>query len=427
MTGEAQAQTEGAVGDVGHVAVDDAAAEPLSLFPIESTPPADPAADRTVTFLHTADWQLGMTRHFLSGEAQHTYAAAREDAVSRIGRVAASTGAEFVVVCGDVFDDPRVSTRTIRRTLDALGDYPVPVYLLPGNHDPLDATSVYSSAEFTRACPDNVVVLDTAGAVRVRDGVTLIAAPWTTKRPLHDLVTEQIRALAPSDDIRVVVGHGGLDSLTPDDDPSILSTAAIDAAVADQLVDYVALGDRHSVTSVGGSGRVWYSGAPEVTAFDHVETDPGHVLEVTLTRGAQSSVDVTRHRVGQWAFRTIREDVDSAADVERLATLLGRIDDKPRTVVQLGLTGTVTVAEHVALGDVIDEFGDRFAALTVWERHHDLTVVADPADVDVLDLQGYAADTAGDLVERAASADPEEAAAARSALALLHRLAGAGR
>lgn len=406
--------------------------EPLALFSVpESTqvhPPTDAGTAPAVTFLHTADWQLGMTRHFLAGEAQHTYNAAREDAVVRIGTLAKETGAEFVIVCGDVFDDPRVSTRIIRRTLDALGDYPVPVFLLPGNHDPLDATSVYRSKEFVAAKPDNVQVLQDAGTLRVRDGVSLVAAPWTTKCPLTDLVNDQLAKLAPSDDIRIVVGHGGVDSLSPNADPSTVGAATLDVAIASRLVDYVALGDRHSVTSVGDSGRIWYSGAPEVTAFDHVESEPGHVLEVTLTRGDAASIDVTRHRVGQWAFRTLREDVDGADDIERLRGLLSDIDDKSRTVVQLSLTGTIGVADEVVLSDLLEEYGDRFAALTIWERHHDLTVVSDPSDVAALDLQGYAELAAAELAERASSTvDVVDAEAARTALGLLYRLSGAHR
>ena len=385
-------------------------------------PGTETAPAHEVTFLHTADWQLGMTRHFLAGEAQHTYNAAREDAVVRIGEVAGATGAEFVVVCGDVFDDPRVSTRIIRRTLDALGGYPVPVYLLPGNHDPLDATSVYRSAEFLRACPDNVHVLDKPGVMKVRDGVSIVAVPWHTKHPASDLVAEQIGRLAPSDDIRIVVGHGGMDSLSPNSDPSIVRSAGLDAATAAELVDYVALGDRHSVTRVGDSGRVWYSGAPEVTAFDNVETDPGHVLQVTLKRGTERSVDVQRHRVGQWSFRTLTHELNSAADVERLGDLLAAIDDKSRTVVQLGLVGTLTVAENVRLTDLLDEFGDRFAALKLWDRKHDLAVISDAGDLADLELQGYAADAADELAERAA-----DDADARAALSLLYRLAGTAR
>ncbi|WP_132993861.1 metallophosphoesterase family protein [Gordonia zhaorongruii] len=382
------------------------------------------APEREVTFLHTADWQLGMTRHFLAGEAQHLYNAARDAAVVRIGEVATSTGAEFVVVCGDVFDDPRVSTRTIRRTLDALGDYPVPVYLLPGNHDPIDATSVYRSKGFAGACPANVHVLDEPGVVKVRDGISIVAAPWHSKHPMSDLIADQVGKLPPSDDIRIVVGHGGMDSLSPNSDPSIVSSASLDAATADQLVDYVALGDRHSVTSVGESGRVWYSGAPEVTAFDNVETEPGHVLEVTLRRGGESSVDVAKHKVGQWRFHTLTQDVNSAADVERLRETLGAMSDKARTVVQLALVGTLTVSENVALTQLLDESSDRFAAVKVWERKHDLAVVSEAADLDDLDLQGYAAQAAHELVERAGSDDDEEADAARAGLSLLYRLAG---
>ncbi|MFT4087248.1 MAG: metallophosphoesterase [Gordonia sp. (in: high G+C Gram-positive bacteria)] len=376
-----------------------------------------------MTFLHTGDWQLGMTRHFLAGEAQHTYNAAREDAVVRIGELAVSTGAEFVVVCGDVFEDPRVSSRVIRRTLDALAAYPVPVYLLPGNHDPDDATSVYRSRTFVADCPPNVTVLDRAGVVRVREGVSLVAAPWHSKRPTSDLVGDQVAALGTGEDIRIVVGHGGLDSLAPGDEPSIIRRAALDVAVAAGLVDYVALGDRHSKTQVDPSGRIWYSGSPEVTAFDHVESDPGHVLQVRLRRGGESSVEVTPHRVGRWSFRTVLDDVNGAADLARLRERLAAFDDKQRTVVQLGLVGTLSVAEGVALEEMLAEFADHFAALQIWERKHRLTVVADPSDVAGLGLQGYAAQAAEELAERAADdADPAAASAARSALALLYRL-----
>ena len=51
-------------------------------------------------FVHTADWQLGMTRYFLNGEAQPRYSAARRDVVAGLGPLAADTGAEFVVVIG---------------------------------------------------------------------------------------------------------------------------------------------------------------------------------------------------------------------------------------------------------------------------------------------------------------------------------------
>jgi len=51
-------------------------------------------------FLHTADWQLGMTRHFLDADAQARFTAARMDVIGRIGALAREQDCEFVLVCG---------------------------------------------------------------------------------------------------------------------------------------------------------------------------------------------------------------------------------------------------------------------------------------------------------------------------------------
>src|ERR1035437_7212692 len=163
----------------------------------------------TVRFIHTADWQLGMTRHFLSGEAQSRFSQARIDAIRRIGALATEEKASFVVVAGDVFETNQVETRTVRRALEALSDVPVPVYLLPGNHDPLDAGSVYRSPTFNRQRPDNVIVLDDASPRMPTDGVEVVGAPWTSKQALRDPVEAAVAGLQPSPAVpRVLVAHG---------------------------------------------------------------------------------------------------------------------------------------------------------------------------------------------------------------------------
>ena len=73
----------------------------------------------TVRFIHTADWQLGMTRHFLSPEAQARFTQARIDGIRTIGNVAREEGASFVVVAGDVFESNQLEPRTVRRTIEA--------------------------------------------------------------------------------------------------------------------------------------------------------------------------------------------------------------------------------------------------------------------------------------------------------------------
>ncbi|MDF0530335.1 metallophosphoesterase [Tsukamurella sp. 8F] len=376
-------------------------------------------------FVHTADWQLGMTRYFLDTDAQARYTDARLDAITRIGTVASHHGAEFVLVCGDVFEDNRLAPAVVARSLDRIADLPVPVYLLPGNHDPLDAASVYTSEHFRRHVPGNVVVLDSAGVHPVRDGVEILAAPWFSKHPSADPLTEALAA-APRPArgvVRIAAGHGGTLSVGHRDQ-RLIDVAAVGAAIDAGRLRYVALGDRHSVTEVRPG--VWYSGAPEVTNFDHIEPDSGSVLLVdTDTVDDSGMVTPEPIPVGTWAFRSREMTLGSSADVERAAAELAALPDKDRTVLKLAFTGTLDLAAKAALDGELDSLRARFAAVEAWPQRTDLAVLPGHDEFAALELTGPAAASADELtgIARGHGADAEDASAA---LALLYRLAGGG-
>jgi DNA repair exonuclease SbcCD nuclease subunit len=378
-------------------------------------------------FIHTADWQLGMTRYFLNGEAQPRYSAARRDVVAGLGPLAADAGAEFVVVAGDVFEDNQLAPREVSQSLEAMRAIGIPVYLLPGNHDPLDASSVYTSALFTAERPDNVTVLDRAGVHEVRPGLQIVAAPWRSKKPTSDPVAGVLGDL-PSDGVtRIVVGHGGVDIFEPDKDkPSLIRLAAVEEAVTRGAVHYVALGDKHSRTQVGATGRIWYSGSPEVTNYDDIEPDPGHVLVVEIDEDdPQRPVSVDARRVGRWRFVTLRRSVDGSRDVADLDINLDLLPDKERTVVRHALTGSLTVTDKAALDACLDKYARLFAALVPWEKQADIAVIPADGEFDDLGIGGFAAAAVDELVTTARS-DGDGADDARAALALLLRLVDRG-
>jgi DNA repair exonuclease SbcCD nuclease subunit len=377
-------------------------------------------------FLHTADWQLGMTRHFLAGDAQPRYSAARRDAVAGLGALAAEVGAEFVVVAGDVFEHNQLAPQVIGQSLEAMRAIGIPVYLLPGNHDPLDASSVYTGALFTAECPDNVVVLDRAGIHEVRPGLQILAAPWRSKAPTTDLVAEVVDGLPVDDVTRVLVAHGGVDVLDPDrDKPSLIRLAGLEDALARGAIHYVALGDKHSLTQVGSSGRVWYSGSPEVTNFDDVESAPGHVLVVDVA-DSNRTVNVQPRHVGHWRFVTLRREVDNNREIADLDLNLDQMTEKDRTVVRLALTGSLSVTDRAALDACLDKYARLFAWLGLWERHTDLAVVPADGEFNDLGIGGFAAAAVDELVATARAGDAEYAVDAQAALALLLRLTGRG-
>lgn len=367
-------------------------------------------------FLHTSDWQLGLARFWFEAEAEARYQHDRFEAVRRLGEVGRDEGAELVVVAGDVFESNRIDGRTLRRGLDAMADVRLPIFLLPGNHDPLDAASVYRSRAFRDACPANVTVLDSTGPVEVRPGVEVVGAPWESKRPRGDLVVELAAGLAPAPGrLRIAVAHGEVDSLAPD--PGGAAVIRLDAArraLAEGRFHYLALGDRHSATRV--DERIRYSGTPEVTDFD--EERPGRVLLVDLDEGR---CEVEEREVGRWCFLARRADLDGEAAVARLAATLEEVGDKSCTALRLTATGALPLHARAALDDLLAAAGERFAALLL--PGPGPLLLPDAVDRDALALSGYAA-AAFERLLGEAEGEGAEAAAARGALALLYRLAG---
>ena len=370
-------------------------------------------------FLHTSDWQLGMTRHFLSAEAQGRFSQARCDAIRILGRIASEEACAFMVVAGDVFESNQVDRQTVSRALDALREVTVPVLLLPGNHDPLDAATVFRSTTFLARKPDNVILLEGAAPHAVLEGVEVVGAPWTSKRPLEDLVAAAVGGLEPPlpGVLRIAVGHGAIDALSPDEgDPARISLADAEAAIAGGLIHYLALGDRHSLTEVGTSRRIWYSGSPEPT--DYVEDHSGMALVVDLDRESCSTREVA---TGTWRFQEWEGvALTSDADLDTVKARIEALRDKERTIVKLRLRGALPLRGDARLRGILSGGRDLLGALEL--REEEYAIVPEDGDFDSFGLTGFAKDTLDEL-RAAAEAGGSGAAEAREALALLVRLA----
>ncbi len=372
-------------------------------------------------FMHTSDWQLGVTRKFLNDDSQARWAEARFEAVRRLGRIAKEEGCEFIVVAGDVFESNQVDRRTVLKACEAMAGFKVPVYLLPANHDPLDAGSVFHSKPWKERQPTHVHVLDTPGQPwEVRQGVEVVGAPWTSKRPLNDLVVASASAVKiEPGTLRVMVGHGAVDQLSPDrDNPAIIRVADAEKSLQEGRYHYLALGDRHSFTRVGTTGRIFYSGTHE--AYDFGEVDPGKVLIVDLST---DGVSVSAQQNGVWQFLVHEAQVSTEDDVEALSRHLDAISDKERTILKLGLVGTLGIQAHARLEEVEEHAKELFAAIVRSGSRSELVVMPEGAEFEELALAGFAA-SAVEKLRVLASLEGGQREEAADALALLVRLVG---
>jgi len=373
-----------------------------------------------IRFLHTGDWQLGMTRHFFSEGVQERFAQSRFDAIRKLGRIAKEEDCQFMVVCGDVFESNLVDRKTVSRAIEALKDVPVPVYLLPGNHDPLNAASVFRSTTFLDRKPIHVHVIEDTTPIRVDDGIEIVGIPWTSKRPLQDLVALTTGKLEPSvDALRICVAHGMVDNLSPDpDDPSLISLHAAENAITENKIHYLALGDRHSFTKVGDSGRIWYAGTPEPT--DYNEVKPGLALVASINEAGVTTRDAN---IGRWKFIE-REQVDlyTREDIEALRGWLEKLEDKERTVVKLRLVGALSLSLHGELEELLSHAQEILGAVET--RTDNLVIMPEDADFKDLGFSGFASCTVERLRSNIEESGGPDSVTSRNALALLVRLAG---
>lgn len=367
-------------------------------------------------FIHTADWQLGMTRHFFSEGVQERFAQSRFDSIRTLGDIAIKNNCEFIVVSGDVFESNFVDRKTILRAFEALKSVPVSVYILPGNHDPLDASSVYHSPHFLENKPKNIHVLINSIPIEISNKVEIVGVPWTSKRPIEDLLSTVSSSIDPCiEKIRICVAHGIVDTLSPEtDNPSAISLEIAENAINQEKFHYIALGDRHSVTNVGKTNSIWYSGSPEPTDFNEIKSGFALIVEIN-----KKEVTVTDVKIGKWIFTEERSEVYTAEDIERLESILDSTANKDRTVLKLRLIGTLSLKNHTVLEELISRFRETYAVIQINDA--ELVVIANDTDFQDLELSGFAKNALDRLCELSQKND-SMSSKAHDALKLLVRL-----
>src|SRR5437870_3565253 len=105
--------------------------------------------DVVLRLLHTADWHLGRRFPSFPEEAQKKLSRARMDVIATILDVARRNAVDAVLCAGDLFDDPTPAQdfwEGLAVTFRNQGGTHPPVFLVPGNHDPLTSVSVWAKS-----------------------------------------------------------------------------------------------------------------------------------------------------------------------------------------------------------------------------------------------------------------------------------------
>jgi len=307
------------------------------------------AADIVLKILHTADWHLGRRFPAFPDEAQKKLSRARMDVIARILDVGRRNGVNVVLCAGDLFDDPTPSEDFWEGLAKTLRDHPgphVPVFLVPGNHDPLTSESVWAPTHpFRSRLPKWVHVVDRDDfSYDLSPEVVLYASPCRSKAGERDLAMALPARESGDKRIRIGCVHG----CTFDIDGYQTNFPICRDAGVQRGLDYLAIGDTHSFRDVteGSPVPTVYPGAPEPTNFD--EPRAGCIALVALFRhGMRPRVE--SERVGFWRWLDVR-----CRDMNQLRSLL-TTPDLDRHVVRLHLDMSVSLSEENEVERILRE------------------------------------------------------------------------
>lgn len=257
-------------------------------------------------FLHTSDWQMGM-KAIHTGDKAKEIREKRFETARRIVELAHQENVDFVVLAGDTFEDHNVDDLVVKRTVDILNQFaPIPVYVLPGNHDPWTPGGVWERDSWERIGP-HVTLLTNNEEYCHGDDVVLYPCPLTQKQSGLDPTAWIPRRDEGDTRIRIGIAHGSLDIFAGHANFPIANDRADQSGL-----DYLALGDWHSFQQ---SGRAVYSGTMEPTSFG--EYDPGNVVLVALKKaGAPPHIEMQKVNTLHWV--EINPVIHTVEDVELL-------------------------------------------------------------------------------------------------------------
>ncbi|RJE79239.1 DNA repair exonuclease [Paracoccus sp. JM45] len=361
-------------------------------------------------FLHSSDLHLGKSFGGYPEAIRNRLREARHGAIARLAQAARDGGAGVVLLAGDSFDAETPAPDTLRHALRAMSaESDLTWIMLPGNHDSLAATELWRQI----AAEDlgNLRAVTSTEPFELADGVMLLPAPCTQRRPGRDL-TEAMSMPTPDGHLRIGLGHGAVTDFSEDCGAGIIPPNRAQLSG----LDYLALGDWHGRVQV--TPETWYSGTPEADGFKH-DMANGALL---VTLNGPAKVDVVE--TGALAWQTLALDLLPGEDpVARLTDELPSPTMRRNLLLRLQATGRLPLADRTALEAEAEAIAPDFG----W-FDQDLSGLATetrPDDLDQIDHAGALRHAAETLLAEAR--DPDRALADRevsaSALSRLYALA----
>ncbi len=285
-------------------------------------------------------------------------------------------------------------------------------HLLPGNHDPYRPNGLWDQL-VRKGLPENVNVhIEPEPAMLGDETAVLLPAPLLHRRTLDDLTAYMDDVNLPEELIRVALAHGTIRGFGSDD-KDVPNFIAPDRPTRAGL-SYLALGDWHGQKQI--NDRCWYSGTPEIDAFDVI--DGGQALLVHI-EGPSAVPTVTPIPTGNYSWTKLSEQINTRADIDYLSEKLRDSTDQPdRVLIHLSVEGALSLESRQHFQEqIVDGVSAAFCFMRVDDRRLFSQPTAE--DLDQIDRGGFVR-TAAEELKRLAEEGEGDGGVAAAALQRLY-------
>ena len=334
-----------------------------------------------ISFIHAADLHLGLRLTRFDKDCADKVRGARILALENILAEAEDRAVDFIVIAGDLFDDNAIDSTTSLRTFRILESSAVPVFVLPGNHDPLLPGSVWEREPWSQEQTKRLRVLRGRQSLEVKPGVILFPCPVFRKTSLEDptLWIPPRSTLEDDSVIRIGVAHGSIRDRQnlPDDDHLIDMHAA-----ENKGLDYLALGHWHKMGfyyDADGTCRATYPGvhepmrfrgadspytgwvpyAPDANRDVFLDEGPGEVFLVTIDR-PRAKPQIEHLSVGHLKWTSDAYTLLTEKEVGQLISEIATRPTPERSLVRLRLEGVLNAKAMLRLDELKDVLKERY-------------------------------------------------------------------
>ena len=369
-----------------------------------------------VKFIQTSDWQIGMKGSGL-GEAGFDVREKRIESIANILELAQEHKADFVLVCGDVFEHNNVGSDAVSRVVSIFNKYPdIPLFLLPGNHDALGPDCVYNRDIFSRIL--NLTVMRTCEPIKL-ESATLHPIPILSSSR-SGINTDNLLNVRDVKGVHIGVAHGSLKGVLLD--PEIVLDYQIEPSCVDRTsLDYLALGHWHGHREYkNGEGitRIAYAGTHEQTSYR--EKIAGRCLLVEIEKKGDIPV-ITPLRSGELTWDSVEFEL---VDTNSLNELSEELESKIEiNLLKLSLQGQLPLESKGELENVLDYHRTQHLDFRVQFDDLEFTVPTSPEEM--WDLGDPTLNQADNYLRSLLQVErePENRSELLEALSLLQRLA----